>query len=152
MGDAPLAGLGIGVTGAGGHLGRALAVGLAEAGAVVLACGRREAPLRATAQAAAGAAGRVVPCPADVSCAADVERALDRLEAEAGAVDGWVNNAYGAPARRLFELDRASVMAALASGLGDLVLATEAVARRMRPRRRGAIVNVASMYGLVSPQ
>lgn len=44
-----LAGLGIGVTGGGGHLGSTLAIGLASAGAIVVVCGRREAPLREVA-------------------------------------------------------------------------------------------------------
>ena len=150
----PLADLGIGVTGAGGHLGRALALGLARQGALVVACGRRPGPLfELEAQAAAeGLAGRVLAEPADVSEAGDVDRVLDRIEKEAGAVAGWVNNAYGAPSVGLFELDRERALAALASGVGDLMLATQAAARRMAVPRAGAIVNVASMYGLVSPQ
>lgn len=149
-----LAGVGVGVTGGGGHLGRALTLGLAAAGAVVVACGRREAPLRAVAEAAAvrGVAGRVCVEVADVSRAADVERVLDRIEREAGAVGGWVNNAYAGPGGLLLaDLDAESARAALASGLADPMLATQAAARRMRGRG-GAIVNVASMYGRISPQ
>lgn len=149
-----LAGVGIGVTGGGGHLGSALASGLAAAGAVVVVCGRREAPLRAVADAAAarGAAGRVCWEVADVARPDDVERVLDRIEREAGAVGGWVNNAYGGPGGLLFaDLTPETARAALASGLADPILATQAAARRMRGGG-GAIVNVASMYGHVSPQ
>jgi NAD(P)-dependent dehydrogenase (short-subunit alcohol dehydrogenase family) len=149
-----LEGLGVGVTGGGGHLGAALVVGLARAGARVVACGRSEAALRATrvGAEAAGVAERVGIEVADVSRAEDVERVLDRIEKEAGSVAGWVNNAYGAPAAGLFELDRERAGAALASGVLDPMLATLAAARRMRARGSGAIVNVASMYGIVSPQ
>jgi len=61
-GTLPLDGFGVGVTGGGGHLGRALCVGLARQGAFVVALGRNEASLRATADAAraAGCAGDVV--------------------------------------------------------------------------------------------
>jgi len=153
-GSAPLERLGIGVTGGGGHLGRALCAGLAELGAFVVAFGRREEPLRATVAAARarGCAGDVVAVAGDVAQADDVARALDRIEKETGAVHGWVNNAYGGPGGLLFELERANVAAALASGVGDVMLATQAVAERMKPHRGGSIVNVASMYGLVSPQ
>lgn len=149
-----LAGLGIGVTGGGGHLGSALALGLATAGAIVVACGRREAPLRELAARAAGrpVAGRLCWEVADMSRPGDVERVLDRIEHEAGGVSGWVNNAYGGPGGLLLaDLTRAAARAALASGLADPMLATQAVAFRMRGRG-GSIVNVASMYGRVSPQ
>lgn len=149
-----LEGSGIGVTGGGGHLGRALCVGLARLGAIVVAMGRSEVSLRETVEAARASdcAGAVVAFVGDVSQAEDVSRALDRIERETGAVHGWVNNAYGGPGGLLFGLDRAQVVAALASGVGDVMLVTQAVAERMIPRRTGSIVNVASMYGIVSPQ
>ncbi|MDJ0865268.1 MAG: SDR family oxidoreductase [Myxococcota bacterium] len=152
-GDFSLAGRGVVVTGGGGHLGSALSLGLAAAGATVVACGRRAEPLRRVAACAArqDVAGRVVPCVADLARDGDVDRVLDALEAEAGGVDGWVNNATGGPGGLLFSLGREEVEATLARGLGDLLLATQAAARRMQGRG-GSIVNVASMYGIVSPQ
>jgi NAD(P)-dependent dehydrogenase (short-subunit alcohol dehydrogenase family) len=146
--------MGVGVTGAGGHLGRALAVGLAELGATVLALGRKPDALEATRAAARarGVPGEVVVQACDVSRAEDLARALDRLEQEADGVHGWVNNAYGAPGGGFFDVDRAAAVAALASGAADVLMAMQAVAARMRTRRSGSIVNVASMYGIVSPQ
>lgn len=153
-GSGPLEGFGIGVTGGGGHLGRALCRGLAEQGAFVLALGRDEDTLRAAVEhaRASGCAGEVEAMRCDVSQPDDVAAAVERIEKEMGAVHGWVNNAYGGPGGLLFELDRANVDAALARGVGDVLLATQAVAERMKPQRSGSIVNVASMYGLVSPQ
>jgi gluconate 5-dehydrogenase len=153
-GCGPLEGFGVGVTGGGGHLGRALCVGLAQQGAFVAAFGRSEASLRATVEAAraVGAPGDVVAVVGDVARLDDVACAIERIEKETGAVHGWVNNAYGGPGGLLFELDRERVGASLASGVGDVMLVTQAVAERMKPHRAGSIVNVASMYGLVSPQ
>jgi len=143
---------GIGVTGGGGHLGAPLCLGLAQLGAVVVACGRREAPLAklATRAEELGLEGRVIPQVADVSRDADLEAVLDRIEAETGGVRGFVNLAYNGPGGGPpGGLDRRAVETTLARALGDVVMATDAAARRMT--RGGAIVNVGSIYGAVAP-
>ncbi|HEB87939.1 MAG TPA: SDR family oxidoreductase [Deltaproteobacteria bacterium] len=148
-----LAEAGIGVSGGGTHLGRAIALALAEAGATVIAFGRRSGPLEETAGLAADLPGVVLPEIADQHEDGDLERVLDRIEKEAGRVDGWVNNACSGPGSLLLTLDRKAVAQSLEGTLEDLMMATEAAARRMRADGQGgAIVNVASMYGLVSPQ
>lgn len=152
-----LTGLGIGVSGGGTHLGRAICLALAAAGAEVVAFGRRAAPLEETAGLARALPGQVHPETADQHRDEDLARVLDRLEKEAGRVHGWVNNACGVaphsdggPAT-LARLERQAVETTLESTLADVILATESAAERMRGQG-GAIVNVASMYGLVSPQ
>jgi len=147
-----LAGRGIGVSGGGTHLGRAIALGLAGAGATVLVFGRRAEPLEATAARARDLPGRVLVETADQHRDEDLVRVLDRLEKEAGAVQGWVNNACSGLRSPLMALDRSAVERTLEGTLADLMLATEAAAKRMAPGQGGSIVNVASMYGLVSPQ
>jgi gluconate 5-dehydrogenase len=50
-------------------------------------------------------------------------------------------------------LDREAVEASVESVLSDVILATESAAKRMvRSGKGGAIVNISSMYGVVSPQ
>lgn len=177
MGDA-LADLGIGVSGGGGHLGRAIALGLAAAGAKVVIFGRSEAALEQTAILAETLSGEIFLEVADQHRDEDLERVLDRIEKEAGRVHGWVNNACSGPSSQLMALDRGAVEDSLSGTLADVIMATEAAAKRIvgagqgartpAPRRsedspdvsgdaspdreRGAIVNIASMYGLVSPQ
>jgi gluconate 5-dehydrogenase len=149
-----LAGRGVGVTGGGGHLGRLLALGLAEAGATVVICGRRAATLDAVVAEAKqrGLDGALIAQPADVGREQDLALVLDRIEAEAGAVHAWVNNASGVAAEPLLELTREKAEATVSSCLTELMLATQAAARRMLRVGEGAIVNVSSMYGIVSPQ
>ena len=162
-----LVGHGIGVSGAGTHLGRAIALGLVAAGATVVGFGRREGPLRETAReadtlrelaeaagdpGAADRTGRFLPEVADQQHDADLARVLDRIEKEAGRVSGWVNNAYGGAAAAFGSGDREAFRSSLDSALGDLMAATEAASERLRKGQGGAIVNIASMYGLVSPQ
>ncbi|MFO0691172.1 MAG: SDR family oxidoreductase [Myxococcota bacterium] len=147
-----MAGWGIGVSGGGSHLGRAIALGLASLGATVVVFGRRREPLAETAALAAGLSGTIVPEPADQHVDADLARVLDRIEKEAGRVHGWVNNAVGGRRTLLRSLERSAVEETVESTLSDLILATEAAAARMIDAGQGgAIVNVASMYGLVSP-
>jgi len=151
LGRDALTGLGIGVSGGGTHLGRATALALAAAGAEVVVFGRRGGLLEETCELASELSGRVHAEIADQHDDADLERVLDRLEKEAGRVYGWVNNACGAAPSLLGGLDRAKVAGTLATGLEDVMLATEAAAERMAGQG-GAIVNVASMYGSTSPQ
>jgi gluconate 5-dehydrogenase len=148
-----LTGLGIGVSGGGTHLGRAISLSLAAAGAEVVVFGRSPEPLQQTAALARSlcCSGHVHVEVADQSADSDLERVLDRIEKESGHVHGWVNNACGGPRSLLGELDRESVEETLCSTLADVMLACEAAATRMTGEG-GAIVNVGSMYGSVSPQ
>ncbi len=149
-----LTGLGVVVTGAGGHLGKPMALELADAGATVIAVGRRPEPLAAVEEEARARSlrGRVVALAADISSEEGVASAIARAEAEAGALFGWVNNAYSGAGGTLGNLTRQQVESSIAGGLTTVILAVEAVSKRMIARStRGAIVNVATMYATVSP-
>jgi len=146
-----LVGIGIGVSGGGTHLGRAIVLALAAAGAEVVAFGRRREPLEEAALEALGLTGNVHVEVADQHRDEDLMRVLDRLDKEAGCVRGWVNNACGVEPSLLGSLERERVDNTVESTLSDVIMATEQAADRMTGQG-GAIVNIASMYGLVSPQ
>jgi gluconate 5-dehydrogenase len=84
------------VTGASRGLGRAMALGLAEAGAHVVVNGRNEAGIAAT-MAALTAAGRPATAMAfDTTDTKAADAAIERIEGELGHLDILVNNAgYG---------------------------------------------------------
>lgn len=164
-----LRGCGIGVTGGGSELGRAIALGLAAAGAGVVICGRTPSSLEAVVAEAKSQklAGSVVAEVGDACRDADLARVLDRIETEAGRVTGWVNNAHPAQAavsraQPWMGLSRDGFETAVASALGAVAVATQAAAERMSwaaddrtgtdAWAGGAIVNLASIYGVVSPQ
>lgn len=149
-----LTGRGVVVTGGGGHLGQAMALALAARGAAVLVCGRTAGPLQTLAETASKrqVEGRIVPYCADISDDEQVRAVLHRLHEEAGRVDGWVNNAFAADPEQLGHMSRGKLSEALNRGLADAMMATQHVAERMLVNGGGSIVNVASVYGVVSPQ
>ncbi len=152
-GQLGLAGRGVVVLGASGHLGSAAVRALARAGAVVVASARKRDPLerlvRSVREAVPGAA--VCVQPADLGEAAEVEAAFDRAEQEAGTLHGLLCLAgapLDAPGPRS---DPERLATAFVRGVADVILASQAAAERMRRHRSGSIVLVGSIYGLVSP-
>ncbi len=83
------------ITGGGSGLGKIMALGLAELGAKIYICGRREAVLDsavAEIQAAGGQAARFV---CDIRQPDAVDAMLSSIWADGGALTGLVNNAAG---------------------------------------------------------
>src|SRR2546426_6490594 len=81
------------VTGGSRGLGLEIAEGLAEAGAALMLCARREEWLTPTAGAMRARGVRVEAAICDVSNPADVQSVVDQAVAAYGKVDILVNNA-----------------------------------------------------------
>jgi len=131
------------VTGGGTGIGRATALELSATGARVVICGRREAPLLATAAEIEGAGGSCLALPADVREAEQVEAVVSAALERYGAIDVLVNNAGGqftAPAEELTDNGWRAV-GRLALDATWTVTRTVAT-RSMIPRRDGLIVFV----------
>lgn len=146
MGGFELDGKVILLTGATGHLGRAIATRLLSAGATVWLASRSEERARALADEVGGR-----PIAFDLLDAAAVERALARIDAEHGRLDGLVNNAYAGRAGPLEVIEPADFASALAQNVTAPFLAIRAALPLFAKSAAPAVVNVASMYGVVSP-
>jgi NAD(P)-dependent dehydrogenase (short-subunit alcohol dehydrogenase family) len=86
------------VTGAGTGVGKAAALGLAEAGYAVALAGRRKEPLDEVAGEIAAAGGKALVVPTDVTDPASVEALFSTTVREFGRLDVLFNNAgTGAP-------------------------------------------------------
>lgn len=138
------------VTGAGTGLGRHFATALAQAGATIIACGRRIAPLESLC---AELADQGLACHAvamDVTDSQSVAAAFDRAEALTGAsLDILVNNAGAAQTKAALDLTDEDWDAIVDLNLGGVFRVARTAARRMiAGRKGGAIVNVASILGL----
>ena len=82
------------VTGASGGIGRAVARAFGSRGAAVALLARGEQGLAGAAREVRDAGGPPLVVPLDVADQAQVFAAADRVEAELGAIDVWVNVAF----------------------------------------------------------
>ena len=133
------------VTGSSRGLGRAMAEGLAQAGAAVVLNGA-DAGRLAEAAAAMRAAGHTVhEARFDVTDEAAVTAAFATLDAQGIAVDILVNNAGIQFRRPMVELDTADWRRVIETNLTSAFVIGREAARRMIPRGRGKIVNIGSL-------
>ena len=138
------------VTGGSRGLGREIAEGLAEAGAALMLCARREQWLTPTLQEMKQRGIRAEGHLCDVSKPEDVQAVVDATVAAYGKVDILVNNAgvtWGEEPERMPLEKWRSV---LDTNLTGAFLFAQAAGREMLKRKHGRIVNVASVAGLRS--
>ncbi|WP_432511552.1 SDR family oxidoreductase [Kineococcus sp. SYSU DK001] len=140
------------VTGSTRGIGRSLAEGLVRAGATVVVNGRDQAVAEDVAQkltALDGATGRAVACAFDVTDPAAVEAAVAGLE-DAGTAIGVLVNNTGVQQRAPFtEFSDADWQRMLDVNLSSAFYVARSVARRMRARGRGKIINILSVQSEV---
>jgi short-subunit dehydrogenase len=130
------------VTGASRGIGKVLAGDLARRGARVAVTARSEDALREVA----GSIGAVA-IPADVSSAEDRERLVKTVESELGSLDVLVNNAGIESIRAFAEFPEEDIRDIVEVNLVSPMLLTRAVLPGMLERRRGHVVNIASVAG-----
>jgi 2-deoxy-D-gluconate 3-dehydrogenase len=139
------------VTGGNSGIGRALALGLREAGARV-AIGARRADRNAAVLAELGGdSGDAAAFELDVTDEASVERTIRALLERFGRLDILVNNAGVVNRGSVMELDRDAWDGVIAANLTGPFLCTKHAARAMTAQRSGKIINIASIWGLTAP-
>lgn len=133
---------------AGTGIGFATARRCVQEGATVVVSDKHERRLQEAADrlaALGGAAPLAVPC--DVTVEADVQRLFDAAVAELGGLDVVVNNAGLGGTAELVDMTDEQWHAVLDVTLNGTFRCTRAALRHMLPRRRGVIVNNASVLG-----
>lgn len=132
------------ITGGTAGVGRATVRAFAKRGYDVAILGRGPQGLEGARSDAEDAGGRGLAIQTDVADAEQVDAAAQRVEAELGPIDVWVNNAMTtifSPVARITpeEFRRATEVTYLGTVYG-----TMAALRHMQPRDRGCIVQVGS--------
>lgn len=132
------------VTGAGQGIGRAIAEAFAAEGAQVLALDRDPARVEQAAREMAGRGGTVEPFAGDVARRADVRGAVLRCVDRFGGLDVLVANAGIAGSVPFLDLEDADWQRVLDVNLTGVFYCLQEAGRVMAPKRRGAMVVIAS--------
>jgi NAD(P)-dependent dehydrogenase (short-subunit alcohol dehydrogenase family) len=132
------------VTGASAGVGRAIAHEFGRRGAAVALVARGLPGLADAAREVEELGGTALVLPADVADADQVEAAAAAVEERFGHIDVWVNNAMATIFAPVSEITAAEFARATQVTYLGTVFGTMAALRRMRPRDRGAIVQVGS--------
>ena len=131
------------VSGGGAGLGRATALELAELGATVVVCGRRQEPLDETVARAAGGVGACEAVVCDIREEDQVAALVDGVLARHGRIDTLVNNAGGQFMSPAEDISSKGFRTVLTLNVEGTWLMTHAVATKaMIPAGVGKVVNV----------
>jgi NAD(P)-dependent dehydrogenase (short-subunit alcohol dehydrogenase family) len=134
------------VTGASRGIGRAVAVGFAEAGADVALSARTAEALGETVAAVEALGRKAVVVPADVTDRDAVRRMVDGTVEALGGIDVLVNNAGGTSFVVPFtDLRFSGWEKVMALNAASVVHVTQAAAAHLLERGSGSVVNVASI-------
>jgi 2-deoxy-D-gluconate 3-dehydrogenase len=143
------------VTGAGQGLGQAMAIGLAEAGADIVALDRRESDQTGELVTALGRRFTSITCDLLTASVTDLKRVVEQSVTALGHLDVLVNNAgiiRRAPAVEFSEADWDDV---LQINLKAVFFLSQAAGKVMIAQGHGKIINVASMLsyqgGIIVP-
>jgi NAD(P)-dependent dehydrogenase (short-subunit alcohol dehydrogenase family) len=138
------------VTGAGSGIGQRIAVGLAEAGAAVgcfdLASSKG---LEGTVEQIKKLGGSALAVTGDVTEAADLHQAIDTVEKELGPLSVALNCAGIANAAPAEEMRLEQWQRVIDVNLTGIFISCQAEAKVMLSRKKGSIVNIASMSGII---
>jgi NADP-dependent 3-hydroxy acid dehydrogenase YdfG len=135
------------ITGCSTGFGRELVVLLLDQGFRVVATAR---DVTTISDLVAGRADTALALPLDVTDADAITRAVTQAEAKFGQIDVLVNNAGYGYLAAIEEGEDAPVRQMFDTNVFGLVAVTKAVLPGMRARRRGHIVNLSSIGGLIS--
>lgn len=133
------------VTGGGKGLGHAMARALAAAGADLAIASRTPSDLERVAEDLGGLGRRVLPVAADVSDEESVRAMVESVLAHFGRIDILVNNAGIEGQGAVIDMDAAAWDRVMHVNLRGPMLCCKHVGPHMLERRRGKVINVASV-------
>ncbi|MEE9198335.1 MAG: SDR family NAD(P)-dependent oxidoreductase [Dehalococcoidia bacterium] len=139
------------VTGGGTGLGREVALRFANAGADLVLAGRREGPIRETAEEVQALGKRALAISTDVADSSQVDRLMGQAMAEFGQIDILINNAGSSDAddysRPIWEISDEDWRSGIDTNLSGAFYCSRALGQHMTERGYGKIVNISSGFG-----
>jgi 3-oxoacyl-[acyl-carrier protein] reductase len=137
------------VTGAGGGIGKATALLLAESGADVAVCDLNKEAVEATEKEILALGRKSHSYTVDVSNSAQVQEMIKEIIADFSKIDILINNAGITRDNLLMRMKDEDWDLVLSVNLKSVYLLSKAVSRHMIKARSGNIVNVASVIGVI---
>jgi len=137
------------VTGGNRGIGRAIAIGLAEAGADIAIAARDETKSQAVLEELRATGVRAIAVRTDVADRADLEAMLATVTRDLGPIDVLVNNAGIGFHANALTLSDDEWHRLFATNLDAVWKASQVVGNAMVARGRGSIINIGSISGLI---
>lgn len=139
------------VTGASSGIGHGVAIGLAEAGATIVAAARREDKLQNLVTTIGSKGGNALAVAMDVTDRNSIARAFDQAEEQLGVITTVINNAGFADPKNFLNTEQESLDTVMSTNFeGVWHVAQEAARRMVTAQVGGSIINVSSILGLVN--
>lgn len=135
------------VTGGGTGIGKAISLEFAQAGAHVVVGSRKIEHLEPVAQAIRSLGRRSLAVVVDVRDAEQVEHLVERTVSEFGRIDILVNNAGASFMAPVEAISPNGWNAVVGINLTGVFLCAKAAGRHMIARKKGVIINIASIAG-----
>jgi len=137
------------VTGGGRGIGRAVALGLARAGADVVVASRKLPDLEKVAEEIRGLGRKSLAVAAHIGRVEEISNLVSRVKEEFGKIDILVNNAGTNPTMdQALDIDERAWDSIMNLNLKGLFFLSQAVARVMKEQGGGKIINIASVAGI----
>lgn len=139
------------ITGASGGIGRALAIGLAEAGAAIGVHGRDRERVDQTCAMIAEVGGQAAPLVTDLSAVEDCRQLIAQTQQRLGRLDILINNAATNRRKPIAEVTQADWDFITAVNLRSIYFLSQAAYPIMRDQGGGKIIHIGSInifYGL----
>jgi len=136
------------VTGSTTGIGEACARVFAQSGAAVMVCGRDADRGRRVVASIENAGGKAQYAAADLRAPGACERLVDETVARMGGLDILVNNAGILYTANALDTTNEQWLETMAVNVNALFYASRAAVRHMRIAGKGAIVNIASEWGM----
>jgi len=139
------------VTGSTKGIGRAIAIGYAEEGATVIACGRSENLAKSLAEELTRKGKKAVALRLDVTSVDSITQVVAQVVKQFGKIDILVNNAGISPIwKRVEETGKDAWDQIIATNLTGAFLCSQAVGKVMIKQKSGKIINMTSVGGKVA--
>ena len=138
------------ITGSTSGIGHSLATGLAQAGATVVVNGRDQGRIDTAVEALRREGLRAHGMRFDCCEESEINEGVARIESDIGPIDILINNAGIQRRAPLLDMEREVWDDVIRTNLTGVFLVGRAVARGMVARRRGKIINIASLTSEVA--